>query len=103
MSNGEMQPWVHQVQDSPLDITSLMQVMEVMEPKFQHIPIFCQKACCHLPFLCHQSMDLLKRDEMNMISRSHSNESRVFPLVGEPTRHDRNPFIQAELVDVSRV
>ena len=33
-----------------------------------------------------------------MISRAHSNESRIFPPVG-----DRNPFIQAELVDVPKV
>ena len=33
-----------------------------------------------------------------MISRAHSNESRIFPPVG-----GRNPFIQAELVDVPKV
>ena len=76
--SGEMQPWVHQFQDSPLDVTSVMQLMEVMEPKFQHIPIFCQKTCCQLPFLCRQSIDLPKRDEMNMISRSHSLKAGYF-------------------------
>ena len=57
-----------------------------------------KKTCCQLPFLCGQSIDLLKRDEMNMISRAHSNESSIFPPVG-----GRNPFSQAELVDVPKV